>query len=141
MSLSLSALISQAVPALLCTWTGDLEGQAGWCMEDDWVAASCSSELMCYLGGEDRRGGLLGGLAGLLGHLAMLKKFFFGLMTEVMTLYFVIRVFYLLTSCSSFLQAPHLFVTSLPAQSRYWKTLAFFTRITSYSLAGMKFLR
>lgn len=80
MSLSLSALISQAVPALLCTWTGDLEGQAGWCMEDDWVAASCSSELMCYLGGEDRRGDLLSGLGRTSWAPSHAQEIFFGLL-------------------------------------------------------------
>lgn len=41
-----------------------------------WCFASCSSKLVCYLGGVNWRGGLLTGLWRASQHLAMLKKFF-----------------------------------------------------------------
>lgn len=79
--------------------------------------------------------------AGLLRHLTRLKMIFGGLLSLIVALYFVMQVVYLLTTHLSSSQAPQLFVTSLPPQASYWKTLAFFTRTTSCSLAGMKFLR
>lgn len=78
--------------------------------------------------------------AGLLKHLTRLNITFFGLLSLIVALYFVMRVVYFLTTHLSSSQAPQLFATSLPPRASSWKTPAFFTRTTSCLRAGMKFL-